>query len=74
MIATAVDESIRVKSVTLDGADVTSSCFYADDEAGIVEVYEMDESGHIIAVNSDGDTIRHKKHGEVIIALDDSAR
>lgn len=59
---------LSVTRVTLDGIDITKRCFFADDQAGYVAIYEIDETGHIIADDS-GDPIPHGKIGKVLVEL-----
>lgn len=34
--------------VFLDGVDVTTNCFFADDVAGVIDAYQRDDLGHIV--------------------------
>lgn len=54
--------------VLLNGEDVTTQCFLADDKEGVVGLYLRDVSGHFYVDKSykDGDAAAHEfKHGVV---------
>lgn len=51
--------------VWLDGAEVTASCCYADDEKGIVTLYKKDASGMLI-INRMRDSIEVEKRNGVV--------
>lgn len=60
------ESDLSVSGVTLDGVDITRSCFFADDQIGYVAMYETDDDGRIIADDS-GNPIRFGKIGKVIV-------
>lgn len=69
MIYNAYNASLGVSSVLFDGQDITRECFFADDEIGYVAVYEVDNSGRIVA-DANGKPISHGKLGKVVVKHD----
>ena len=66
----------RQFSVTLDGEDVTCSCYFADDEAGVIHRYALDapcEHGKTPQIKivrnlmGLGHTVSEVLHGKVVI-------
>ena len=58
----------KAYSVALNGVEVTSRCFYADDERGEVRCYELNSEGQMycLAVGA-GALIVEILHGTVVI-------
>lgn len=53
---------------SLDGIDVSDRCFYADDLAGVVRCYKVNESGHVYVDPDDpGHAASEELHGAVAI-------
>jgi hypothetical protein len=66
----AVDPIARqVNSVYVDGVDVTKRCFEADDEAGYVCLYKVDERGIPLRDIEREELATETIHGRVIIVF-----
>ena len=54
-------------AITLNGEDVTSRCYEADDEAGYVRCFRLNDDGEKFILN--GEVARETLAGEVVIKV-----
>jgi hypothetical protein len=60
--------------VLLDGVDITTQCFFADDVLGVVAVYKRDENGRIQLDPETREILRETKFGKVEIVAESNNR
>jgi hypothetical protein len=57
----------RFFRVLLDGEDVSDRCFMADDEAGLVGLYQRNETGHFFVLPGRNEPATEYVRGTVVL-------
>lgn len=59
----------RVRTVTVDGVDVTSRCFALDTEEGWADCFDRDERGNVYVGPSGDELAKARLTGAVVVDL-----